>query len=458
MRTLVLSFALAQVGLAQTAAQDADEAKVRAGLASITAAETAAKVKKLAGDEFEGRNAGYPGCWEAAEWIAARFAELGLQPAGDEGSWFQLFTFAARGADGADGGGHGRGRKGPELRPPHHPTPTTRNVVALLAGTDPTRAVVLGGHYDHVGREGQWNAPSRRGSAKSNDDIWNGADDNASGSAVVMEIAEAFAVSGLRPRHSILFVLFSAEEHGLYGSKHYCGHPAVPLAETIAMLNFDMVGCRKQKSIDIVGVNHAAGDALRTAIGDALLQVRGLDARLVPWARGGNSDHAPFLEGKVPAVFFFNGLHNDYHTIDDEFALISGKRMADVAKVGFLSALALAQLDGKPAFVAAPGGDNGAEVLGVEVEAVGDAQAEELGLGPGQGGLVVRSVYAGTPAADAGLEGGDVITALDKDVLARGREVAMLGLLVKGVRAGDPFRITVLREGKKKVLRGRMPE
>jgi len=469
MRTTAFSLVIPAL-LAVAPAQQIDDAQVRKGLASITSADTMKKVKKLAADELEGRNSGYRGCWEAADWIAARFRELELHPVGEQDTYFQTFTFNARGR--RDGNGQEppkgkrkskRRKKGRDLvEPPHHQTPTTRNVVALLEGLDPElkqEVVILGGHYDHVGREGQWNRGSRKGTAKRRDWIWNGADDNASGTAVVMEVAEAFVASGIRPKRSILFILFSAEEHGLFGSKWYCQHPLLPLDKTVAMLNFDMVGYKKKKKIEIVGVNHATGQVLRSTFLKALKRVRSLKAELRPWARSGGSDHAPFIQARVPAVFFFAGLNNDYHTIRDEPKLVSGKRMADVAKVGFLSAITLAQLATKPGFVPATGTPDGASILGLSAAGnLSEEETGELGLKSTQGGIKVENVYMMTPAAEAGLQSGDVILAVGKAILERGKETDRLNSAVRKLKPGQSFSLRVIRDGKRQTLKGRMPK
>jgi len=447
-------------------AQQIDESQVRKGLSSISSADTIKSVKKLAADSLAGRNAGYPGCWAAAEWIAEQFRSIELMPIGEQDSYFQTFTFNARGrrpTSGSDGKKKKRRKKGRyHVEPPHHETPTTRNVVGLLEGSDPKlrdEVVILGGHYDHVGREGQWNQRSRRGKATGRDYVWNGADDNASGTAVVIEVARAFVASGIRPKRSILFILFSAEEHGLFGSKWYCSHPLLPLESTVAMLNFDMVGYKKKKSIDIVGVNHASGQILRTTFLEALKRVRSLKADLKPWARSGGSDHAPFIQARVPAVFFFNGLHNDYHTVEDEPNLVSGKRMAAVAKVGFLSALKLAQLPERPAFVPASGAVDGLAMLGLTADGhLSKEDAKELGLKSNQGGIKVGKVYAMTPAAEAGVESGDVIIAIGRRRIERGKEIKSLNAVVRKLASGQRFSIRVSREGKKKTLKGRMPK
>src|SRR5262245_46155191 len=151
----------------------------------------------LASDERQGRCAGEAGCDASAEWIADRFEEDGLEPAGDEHTFFQHFDFPVRG---------GKGKA------------TTQNVVGILRGSDPVlrdEYVIVGGHYDHVGTSASADA-GRIGGPVDGDTIWNGADDNASGTSAVLEIAQALALSGIPTKRSFLFIAFSAEEQGLF--------------------------------------------------------------------------------------------------------------------------------------------------------------------------------------------------------------------------------------------------
>lgn len=435
------------------------ESALAKGLAAIKPADTLKTVRILASDRFEGRGAGYRGCWEAGEWIARRLRALGLKPAGEDGTYFQRFTFRARGSA-PPRGKDKRGKKARRTLPrpkPLFPTPTTRNVLALWEGRDPQRrneVVIIGGHYDHVGRDGQWNGVSRRGGVKKGDDIWNGADDNASGTAAVLAVARAFAVSGYRPRRSILFVFFSAEEHGLYGSRWYCDHPVAPLAKTVVMFNLDMVGYRHDHPFEVAGVDHAAGGVLRRAVATAMKKVPGFKGELKPWAARKDSDHAPFIAHRIPAVFFFSGLHKDYHTVDDEADKISGARIAACARVVFLAAAAMADLPRKPAFVPGRAALSPAARLGLILgPALDRAARRKLHLGRKRGALPVRGVRPKSPADRAGVRPGDILIGVGRERFRRGRELAGLTQAVRKLRPGFSVSFRVVRKGKRLVLK-----
>jgi len=474
MRNVALTLALAFLLVSPAAAQ-VDEQLVTKALGKISAQGTLGKVKKLASDEFEGRNAGYAGCRKAADFIGEHFKKIGLNPIGEQGSYFQTFTFKARGdaPTGQDRGLSGKKdarkekkkkKKKPDRAPqkPLYATPTTRNVVGLLEGSDQElkhEVVIVGAHYDHVGCEGQWNRGSRRGQAKGKDDIWNGADDNASGTAVVMEVAEAFATAGVRPKRSILFILFGAEEHGGVGAKWYCDHPLLPIEKTAAMINLDMVGYKKKRSIEIGGVDHAKNDVFRKAVKNATKRVHGLKTSLRSWASGGSSDHAPFVKLSIPTIYLFNGTHKDYHTIDDEIDCVSGKRMAKVAEVVFLTVLELAQLDAKPEFVKGPATADAPATPGVTAGGnLTEEEAKKLKLKRRQGGIKVTNVFANSPASNAGVEPGDVIIALGKEEVKLGRETLTLRNALRKLKPGQKFIIRIVRGKKKRSLKAEMTE
>ncbi len=481
MRALALLGALLSLFLTDnyTAQAQVDDNQVKAGLASITPADTMKKVSTLAADAWEGRNSGYAGCRKAGDWIGEQFKNLGLKAIGDNSTYFQTFTFAARGQKPLPKPGDPDSKKPKKkskkkkkkkkkktskkpVEKPLYTTPTTRNVVALLEGSDPKvkeEVVIVGAHYDHVGKEGQWNARSRRGRPKGKDDIWNGADDNASGTALVMEAAEAFAKSGVRPRRSILFICFSAEEHGLYGSKWYCDHPLIPLDKTVAMINLDMVGYKMKKPMEIAGVDHASGGVIRKAVNKAMKRVRAFKGRLRPWAASGSSDHAPFIKKSIPSAYFLNGLNKDYHTIEDETSVVSGPRMANACKVLFLTLIDLANLPEKPTFVKGQAQSSSEGVLGIQLAgSVKTDEAKKLRLKRKQGGLKVDNVYPQSVASKAGVLPGDIIIRLGKNDLKRGRERATLMQGLRKVKPGKRFTIKVVRGKSRKTLRASMPK
>jgi hypothetical protein len=210
---------------------------------------------------------------------------------------------------------------------------SANNVLAVLEGSDPAlkhEFVVVGAHYDHVG------TLHAQGSAV--DSIYNGADDNASGTSAMMAVAAAFGRSGVQPARSVLFIAFAGEEKGLFGSEYYVRNPAYPLAATAAMVNLDMVGRNGRDSLFVIGGGQAP-DLMRLAWEEnARVGFTLIDQRSEP----GGSDHMSFLKKGVPAIFFFSGLHPDYHQVSDHADLINNDKVAAVAKLAFFTALRLA--------------------------------------------------------------------------------------------------------------------
>ena len=212
---------------------------------------------------------------------------------------------------------------------------TLRNVVGILPGADAARdeeAVVLGGHYDHVGLGGRFSSsPDRTG------EIHNGADDNASGVAALIEIGRAVAADRSRFPRSLVFVAFAGEERGLHGSAHYANHPAIPMSDTIAMLNLDMIG-RPRRGVEVGGM--ASAQPLRAEV-EGAGKVAGLEVR--PSTIGsGRSDDASFLDRRVPALHLFTGFHDDYHRPTDDWQRIDAAGTARVATLALELAARLA--------------------------------------------------------------------------------------------------------------------
>ncbi|HEV8393028.1 MAG TPA: M28 family peptidase [Vicinamibacterales bacterium] len=222
---------------------------------------------------------------------------------------------------------------------------TVRNVVGVLPGSDPARtkeAIVIGAHYDHVGLGGHLSmSPERTG------EIHNGADDNASGTSSVIEIARQAVAQRERFPRTMVFVAFAGEERGLLGSAHYVEAPAVPVADTIAMLNLDMVG-RARGSVDVSGLEYAPSieQDLRAA-GQGL---RGLSIkREGPGA--GRSDDSNFQSRQIPAINFFTGFHGDYHRPGDDWEKIDSQGTSQIATLAFELAARLAARPTRPEFV-----------------------------------------------------------------------------------------------------------
>jgi hypothetical protein len=221
---------------------------------------------------------------------------------------------------------------------------TVRNVVGLLPGSDPSKAkqaIVIGAHYDHVGLGGRFSAaPDRTG------EVHNGADDNASGTASVIEIARAAAADPSRFPRSLVFVAFAGEERGLLGSAHYASDPTIPMSDTVAMLNLDMVG-RSNGKVDVSGLE--SSPVLLNDIQEAALAAGGIEIRQEgPGA--GRSDDSSFLDKRVPALNFFTGFHPDYHRPSDDWNRIDAPGTARVATLALEFAARIAAHDDRPQF------------------------------------------------------------------------------------------------------------
>ena len=223
---------------------------------------------------------------------------------------------------------------------------TVRNVVGILPGSDPAKAgetIVIGAHYDHVGLGGRLSVtPERTG------EIHNGADDNASGTASIIEIARAAVDQRSRFPRTLVFVAFAGEERGLLGSAYYANHAVMPIDKTIAMLNLDMVG-RARGQVDISGLEvspsmEADLKAASSAAGG------GLDIkRQGPGA--GRSDDANFIDHRIPAINFFTGFHSDYHRPTDDWEKIDAAGTKRVATLALELAARLAERPTKPEFL-----------------------------------------------------------------------------------------------------------
>jgi hypothetical protein len=215
---------------------------------------------------------------------------------------------------------------------------TVRNVVGVLPGSDPVKAreaIVIGAHYDHVGLGGRLSmTPERAG------EVHNGADDNASGTASIIEVARAAMAERARFPRTLIFVTFAGEERGLLGSMHYVASPPVSMGDTIAMLNLDMVG-RSHGSVDVSGLDDATikGDLMGAAQAAGSIDIK----QEGPGA--GRSDDSSFLAARVPAVNFFTGFHPDYHRPTDDWQKIDKAGTARVAALALEFAARLAADD-----------------------------------------------------------------------------------------------------------------
>ena len=303
---------------------------------------------------------------------------------------------------------------------------TAVNVIGVLPGRDPRgagEAIVIGAHYDHLGLVGGA--------------LYPGADDNASGTAVVVGLARAFAAAGPLDR-TLVFALFGAEEVGLVGSRHYVRRPAVPIERTVAMLNFDMVGRLGDGRLTVGGVQ--SGRGLRDAVADAA-RALSIDVRLRD-SPFGPSDHARFYDAGAPVLFFHTGTHADYHRPGDTADKLDTAGMARVAALGARVAARLAGAD-RPVYVAlarpparAPGPrEAGAPPVFFGVGSDGREESD---------GLLLTRIVPDSAAARAGLREGDVLVRFGGQGVA-GFEDLLAAL--RTYRRGDRVSVLYLRDG-----------
>jgi len=374
-------------------------------------------VKYLSDDALEGRLTGSPGADTAAAYLARRFAAVGLTPPAT--GWFQEFVVA------------------PDAPAAYHLAIgglKGRNVIGILPGFDRklrNEAVVVGAHYDHLGRGGPFALdPDSTGA------VHNGADDNASGTAALIEIARLLALRP--PARTVVFVAFSGEEEGLLGSAFYVQHPAVPLARTIAMVNLDMVGRLRNDRLIVYGV----GSAMELpALLDSLDRTAGFDLKTQGDGYG-PSDQSSFYAAKRPVLHFFTDLHEDYHRATDDWQKINAdglKRVADFAEAVVAS---LADRRRSLTFVELPITAR----AGADSQAITPGYGAYLGTIPDMtgtpGGVRLTGVRAGSPAEKAGLRGDDVITGIgDRDI----PDLEAMAEALRAHKAGDVVDIVVRR-------------
>lgn len=294
--TLRLGTVVALIGFVGIQASFAGELSLSAAMDTIQKEDVKRHVDILADDSFEGREAGSRGGRAAGNYLQGLFSKYGLKPAGDGGTFFQLF--------------HGG----------------SRNLLGILPGekgADSGELIVVGAHYDHVGYGSRSNSFGPFGY------VHNGADDNASGTAALLEVVQALTEIKAKPKRSILFVLWDGEEKGLLGSKYWVEHPTVKWDRVRLYINLDMVGRLRPQGVEVYGTRTLPG--LRQAIARAnMASDLKLDFR---WEMTDNSDHYTFYSRSIPTLMFHTGLHGEYHRPQDDAHLINHDGIQAVARL-----------------------------------------------------------------------------------------------------------------------------
>ncbi len=309
-----------------------------------------------------------------------------------------------------------------------------KNVVGVIEGSDPilkNEAIVIGAHYDHLGRGGEGSLAPRSG------EIHHGADDNASGTAGVLELARIFSAERSKLKRTLVFIAFSGEEEGLLGSNYYVNHPLFPLDKTVAMINMDMIGRMKDNKLMIGGVGTAKEwRPLLTTPSDGFELALNDDGY-------GPSDHSSFYGKQVPVLFFWTGTHNDYHKPSDTSDKINYNDEARILKMVARIVRDIDSADQRLTYTTAkvdPPRGGGFRVYLGTIPNYADSND----------GLLIDGVRDDSPAAKAGLKAGDKIVKIaNRDV----KNVYDYTYALGEMKAGQEYAVEVMRGGEKLTLK-----
>jgi hypothetical protein len=411
-------------------ARAADALALNAARESITATELKQHVETLSDDTFEGREAGSRGGRAAGGYLVKLLEQYALKGAGDKGSFYQSF-----------GNGY-------------------RNILATLEGSDPElrqQVILVGAHYDHVGYGNATNSYGPIGY------IHNGADDNASGVAALLELIDAYRKLPEPPPRTILFAFWDGEEKGLLGSEHWAQRPTVPLSRVRTAINLDMIGRLRNQRLTVFGTRTAAG--LRRLISD---QNRGSELALdYSWEMASNSDHYTFFSRGLTTLMLHTGLHDNYHRPSDDLETVNLEGMQQVSRLLFNVTHALADAPELTGF--RPESRSETEFAQLRFERAlqplpprlgvrwkppeAAANAAQSGVSPR--GLELVQVTAGSAADRAGIRAGDLLVGLDgrpitgQDEFTSAVVTAASPITLAIERAGqEPLEIEVALDGR----------
>jgi len=346
------------------------------------------------------------------------------------------------------------------------------NVIGVLEGSDrllKNETIIVGAHYDHLGTGGEGSLAPRSG------EIHHGADDNASGTAGVIELARLFTSQRPKPKRTIVFMCFSGEEEGLLGSNYYVNHPVVPLANTVAMINMDMIGRMKDRKLivggvgtakewrEMIGSGNVAQSVQVTAMAGAappsgmpvVVSANGRPIMSVDSSKAfdltlqedgyGPSDHSSFYAKQIPVLFFWTGTHNDYHKPSDTFDKINYNDEARVLSLVARIVRDLDNADKRLTYTVAKSDAPAGRSTGFRVY---------LGTIPNYSdsndGLLLDGVRDESPAARAGLKAGDKIVKIGTRQI---KNVYDYTYALGEMKAGDEYVIEVMRAGERLSLK-----
>lgn len=367
----------------------------------------------LASDSLQGRETGTPEELIAASYLQQRMEGIGLLPKGNAGTYFQTFTFKPK----TDPHTEAKFVSGDG-------TITGTNIIGYV-DNKADKTVIIGAHYDHLGMGGEGSLYAE-GEA-----IHNGADDNASGVGIMLQLAERLKDSLANSNY--VFIGFSGEEMGLLGSNYFCKNPTINLEQANYMINMDMVGrLREDKTLSITGTGTAP-------IWNQVLNSTNTGFKLVLGESGiGPSDHTSFYLQDIPALHFFTGQHEDYHKPSDDSDKLNYEGMEMIAN--YIIEV-IAELDDSPKLSFRTTKNESEEVprfkvgLGVMPDYLFDGE-----------GMRIDGVSEGRPAFNAGLQKGDIVIQLGDSTV-----VDMMSYMraLSAFEEGSTAKVVVNRDGKK---------
>lgn len=303
------------------------QSPIEKGLNTINKENAEAYIGFLASDELEGREAGFQGGRIAGEYIVSNLKTMGIAPLGE--SYYQPFE-----AYNKERQKRGRFQVHPDsiaqLKQGVHQKLSMRNILGKIEGKNPNEFVIIGAHYDHLGFD-----PMLDG-----DQIYNGADDNASGVSAVLQVARAFLASGQQPERTVIFAFWDGEEKGLLGSEYFVQNCSF-LKDIKGYLNYDMIGRNSNEAVPeqvdyfYTEANKAFGDWLKNDIKTYNLNLKPI---YHAWDKPvGGSDNGSFAKRNIPIIWYHTNGHPDYHMPSDHVEKINWDKIVDITKASFLN-------------------------------------------------------------------------------------------------------------------------
>ncbi len=327
---------------------------------------------------------------------------------------------------------------------------TVHNVLGYLPG-ETDEYLVIGAHYDHLGLGYQFSlAPKLAGT------VHPGADDNASGTAGVLELARRFSAMPKQKR-GILFMTFAGEELGLLGSGYYANHPELPVEKAVTMINMDMIGRVQNGKLFVGGAG--TGDSLRKELDTIIPQFPELKVDYSDNGGYGSSDHTSFTTKQIPVLFFFSGLHSDYHKPGDTWDKINAAGGVEVLRMVAKVMDDLEAAPGRPAFVRVVEKQENPHGGTSSVDSAGGGYGPWFGSIPDFGevprGVKFADVTPGSPAAVAGLKANDIMVRFGKEAI---QNLYDFTYALRAAKVGDEVEVEVLRSGQSLTVKVKLAE